>query len=88
MIGKNGKSIYSGAIGDDEFSKTLIGKVDEAGIDHLFYVQNEEPTGTCAALISGPGHRSLIANLAAANTYKKAHLDKGEKNYSKEFEIL
>jgi len=79
MLGNNGKTVYSGAIGKDEFSKTLIEKVNEAGIDHLFYVQDEAPTGTCAVLVSGPGHRSLIANLAAANTYKKTHLDQGKK---------
>ena len=31
-------------------------------------------TGTCAVLING-GERSLVANLAAANTFTSAHLD-------------
>ena len=31
-------------------------------------------TGTCAVLING-GERSLVANLAAANTFTAAHLD-------------
>lgn len=77
MLGNKGNTIYSGAVGEDDFSKTLMDKVNEAGIEPLFYVQNTEPTGTCAALVSGPGHRSLVANLAAANTYKKSHLEKG-----------
>ena len=42
-----------------------------------FYVQNELATGTCASLVSGKGHRSLIANLSAANTFKASHLDDG-----------
>jgi len=74
LLGDKGKTVYSGAIGDDDFAKTLVNKVKEAGIEPLFYVQSELPTGTCAALISGQGHRSLVANLAAANTYKSSFL--------------
>ena len=44
-------------------------------MDAHYYEQNEQPTGTCAACITG-GNRSLVANLAAANCYKKEkHLD-------------
>jgi len=36
-------------------------------------------TGTCAVLVNGDkGHRSLVANLAAANNYKEEHFDKPE----------
>ena len=76
-MGANGSTVYSGAIAGDDFGATLTGKVKEAGIDPEFYIQNELPTGTCAALISGAGHRSLVANLAAANTYKKNFLEQG-----------
>jgi adenosine kinase len=75
MLGAKGKTVYSGAIGKDEFAKTLLQKVEEAAISPLFYAQDELPTGTCAALISGHGHRSLVANLAAANTYKADFLN-------------
>lgn len=37
----------------------------------------ETPTGTCAVLIKDK-ERSLCANLAAANNYKKDHLDSVE----------
>ena len=77
MLGSNGSTVYSGAIGKDDFAKTLLQKVEEAKIEPLFYAQDELPTGTCAALISGPGHRSLVANLAAANTYKADFLNGG-----------
>ena len=77
LLGANGSTVYSGAIAGDDFGATLTGKVKEAGIDPEFYIQNELPTGTCAALISGHGHRSLVANLAAANTYKKNFLEQG-----------
>ena len=35
------------------------------------------PTGTCAVLIKDK-ERSLCANLAAANNYKKTHLESAE----------
>lgn len=40
----------------------------------LFRFKMQVPTGTCAVLING-GERSLVANLAAANTFTPAHLE-------------
>ncbi|KAM3862944.1 adenosine kinase-like [Diretmus argenteus] len=66
---------FFGCIGKDEFGKKLKQKAEEAHIDAQYYEQDEEPTGTCAACITG-ANRSLVANLAAANCYKKdKHLD-------------
>ncbi|XP_062256332.1 adenosine kinase isoform X1 [Platichthys flesus] len=66
---------FFGCIGKDNFGKTLKQKAEEAHIDAHYYEQDEEPTGTCAACITGD-NRSLVANLAAANCYKKdKHLD-------------
>lgn len=49
-------------------------------MDAHYYEQNEQPTGTCAVCITDD-NRSLVANLAAANCYKKEkHLDM-EKNW-------
>ncbi|KAM7408825.1 hypothetical protein PAMA_002511 [Pampus argenteus] len=66
---------YMGCIGKDKFGQILKEKAKEANIDAHYYEQDEEPTGTCAACITGD-NRSLVANLAAANCYKKdKHLD-------------
>uniref|UniRef100_A0A2K6TFM8 Adenosine kinase n=1 Tax=Saimiri boliviensis boliviensis TaxID=39432 RepID=A0A2K6TFM8_SAIBB len=71
---------FFGCIGIDKFGEILKRKAAEAHVDAHYYEQNEQPTGTCAACITG-GNRSLIANLAAANCYKKEkHLDL-EKNW-------
>ena len=44
----------------------------------LFYVQQEGPTSTCAALINGnEGHRSMISSLNGANTYPFRYLKQG-----------
>ncbi|XP_026134006.1 adenosine kinase-like isoform X1 [Carassius auratus] len=66
---------FFGCIGKDKFGKILKEKAEEAHVDAHYYEQSEEPTGTCAACITGD-NRSLVANLAAANCYKKEkHLD-------------
>ncbi|XP_069044976.1 adenosine kinase isoform X3 [Lepisosteus oculatus] len=66
---------FFGCIGTDKFGEILKRKAEEAHVDAHYYEQSEEPTGTCAACITGD-NRSLVANLAAANCYKKEkHLD-------------
>ncbi|OBS72340.1 hypothetical protein A6R68_13087, partial [Neotoma lepida] len=71
---------FFGCIGIDKFGEILKSKAAEAHVDAHYYEQNEQPTGTCAACITG-SNRSLVANLAAANCYKKEkHLDL-EKNW-------
>ncbi|XP_013863116.1 adenosine kinase b isoform X4 [Austrofundulus limnaeus] len=76
MIQKPHKvATFFGCIGKDHFGEILKKKAEEAHVDAHYYEQNEEPTGTCAACITGD-NRSLVANLAAANCYKKEkHLD-------------
>jgi len=69
---------FFGCIGNDKFGEILKKKAEEAHVDAHYYNQEEEPTGTCAACITG-ANRSLVANLAAANCYKKdKHLDLDE----------
>lgn len=66
---------FFGCIGNDKFGEILKRKTAEANVDAHYYEQDKEPTGTCAACITGD-YRSLVANLAAANCYKKdKHLD-------------
>ncbi|KAM6951669.1 adenosine kinase b isoform 2-T2 [Aplochiton taeniatus] len=76
MIQKPHKvATFFGCIGTDHFGEILKRKADECHVDAHYYEQTEEPTGTCAACITGD-NRSLVANLAAANCYKKEkHLD-------------
>ncbi|XP_059802833.1 adenosine kinase-like isoform X2 [Hypanus sabinus] len=66
---------FFGCIGRDKFGDILKKKAEEAHVDAHYYEQSDQPTGTCAACITGD-NRSLVANLAAANCYKREkHLD-------------
>jgi len=68
---------YIGCIGNDQFGKTLKGAAENDGVTTHYLVDPTTPTGTCAALIKNK-ERSLVANLSAANNYKKSHFDSAE----------
>jgi adenosine kinase len=69
-----GATAFLGAVGTDEYGQTLEKCASEDGVLCLYQKNPEIPTGTCAVLING-GERSLVANLAAANTFSESHLD-------------
>ena len=82
MLGDSSNCVFTGAIGKDEFGRLLMKQCDEARVESLLYVQQEEPTSTCAALINGnEGHRSMVSHLSGANTYPKDYLLQGEKTH-------
>jgi adenosine kinase len=77
ILGDSGSSSYMGAIGNDAFGETLEQCASQDGV-RTHYLKNESmPTGTCAVLIH-ENERSLVANLAAANTFTTDHLETPE----------
>lgn len=60
---------FFGCIGKDNFGEILKKKAEEAHVDAHYYEQNEEPTGTCAACITGD-NRSVSS---LASTTNKQH---------------
>jgi adenosine kinase len=77
MLMSTGATAYFGAIGSDAYGETLSKCVAEDGVLACYQKSTDTPTGTCAVLING-GERSLVANLAAANTFNAAHLETSE----------
>jgi adenosine kinase len=74
MIQCPGATAYMGAVGQDEYGETLEKCATEDGVLVHYQKSSTVPTGTCAVLIHG-GERSLIANLAAANSFSAIHLE-------------
>ncbi|CAM9215317.1 unnamed protein product, partial [Lampetra fluviatilis] len=76
MIGHPCKAAtFFGCVGEDAFGATLRRKAEEAGVDARYQVTRSAATGSCAVCVTGD-NRSLVANLAAANSYvKEQHLD-------------
>jgi adenosine kinase len=59
--------------GTDENSKILRRSAEGNGVKVAYVEDATTPTGTCAALVTGK-HRTLVANIAAANNFKEEHL--------------
>mmetsp|Transcript_31357 Transcript_31357/g.64971 ORF Transcript_31357/g.64971 Transcript_31357/m.64971 type:complete len:341 (-) Transcript_31357:111-1133(-) len=74
MIQKPGSTAYFGAIAADKFGDQLESSASDDGVRVELQKTPDIATGTCAVLING-GERSLVANLAAANTFTPAHLE-------------
>ncbi|CAN6581023.1 unnamed protein product [Malus baccata var. baccata] len=66
-----------GSIGKDKYGEEMKKNSKLAGVNVHYYEDETAPTGTCAVCVVG-SHRSLVANLSAANCYKIEHLRKPE----------
>ncbi|CAH2043144.1 unnamed protein product, partial [Iphiclides podalirius] len=64
---------YFGCVGHDEYAQILKERAEADGVRVHYQVTDEAPTGTCAVLVTGT-HRSLCANLAAAQRFTPDHL--------------
>lgn len=77
MIQKPNTAVFFGAVGQDKYSKILEEKARSDGVNVQYQYTDAAPTGTCGVLITGT-HRSLCANLAAANYFTLDHIEKSE----------
>ncbi|VVD00605.1 unnamed protein product [Leptidea sinapis] len=68
---------YFGCVGKDDYARILKERAEAEGVTVRYQVTDEAPTGTCAVLVTGH-HRSLCANLAAAQKFTPDHLEKEE----------
>jgi len=71
--GISGSTTFLGCIGKDEFGEKLANCAKTDGVSTNYMIDETTATGTCAVLVKD-AERSLIANLAAANNFKKEHL--------------
>lgn len=74
MLQTPDSTAYIGCVGKDKFGQQLRDGASGDGVAVHYLEDPDTPTGTCAVLIKDK-ERSLIANLAAANNYKKEHWD-------------
>ena len=73
MLQRQFATSYIGCTGKDKFGKQLEEQALKAGVKVRYMLHDDQPTGTCACLITEKV-RSLVANLGAANSYKRDHL--------------
>jgi len=77
ILEKPNVTAYFGCVGKDKFANILEEKAKANGVDVRYQHIAEEPTGTCAVLVTNT-HRSLCANLAAAIHFSIEHIQKEE----------
>lgn len=68
---------YMGCVGNDDNMHKMKESVEtKSGVKAVYQIDASHPTGTCGVLVSGHGkYRSLVANLGAADHFKKSHLE-------------
>jgi len=72
--GMNDATAFMGCVGSDAYAKNIEDCASKDGVLVHYMKDESAPTGTCAVLVKD-GERSLCANLAAANNFKKTHLE-------------
>lgn len=65
---------FFGCVGNDEYARKLEEKARADGVNVVYQRSDVLPTGTCAVALTGH-HRSLCANLAAANSFTIDHIN-------------
>jgi len=75
MLNKPNMTAYFGAVGADAYAEQMKAQATKDGVNVQYMTVPDLPTGTCAVLVTADGERSLIANLAAANSFKATHLE-------------
>ncbi|KAH8306090.1 hypothetical protein KR018_001232 [Drosophila ironensis] len=71
------RACFGGAVGKDKLSDRIYKRAKANGLQTLYQVREELPTGSCAVLING-ANRSLVANLGAASLFTEDWLDEEE----------
>lgn len=81
ILRKPSVAIFFGCVGTDEYADILEKAARADGVNVIYQRNETVPTGTCAVAITDH-HRSLCANLAAANTFTIDHIEANRKALS------
>lgn len=65
---------FFGCVGNDDYAQKLEEKAFSDGVNVVYQRNELLQTGTCAVALTGH-HRSLCANLAAANAFTIDHIN-------------
>lgn len=74
IIKKPDVAVFFGCVGVDNYAEILETRARSDGVNVRYQKRPEFETGKCAVLITGK-HRSLIADLAAANNFSEDHIE-------------
>lgn len=77
LLGKKNATSFFGCVGKDNMADILRKKAEEVGVNVKYMEYDGQPTGVCAAIITGE-ERSLVSSLGAANYFREEHFDESE----------
>lgn len=77
IVKKKNVAVFFGCVGKDEHAKILEERARQDGVNVRYQKKEDHRSGKCAVLITGK-HRSLIADLGAANHFTEDHLTESE----------
>lgn len=77
IIKQRNVAAFFGCVGEENFAQILEDRARGDGVNVRYQKKGAYLTGKCAVLITGK-HRSLIADLGAANHFSEDHLSEGE----------
>lgn len=70
-------AVFFGCVGTDNYADILETRARSDGVDVRYQKKGEHETGKCAVLVTGK-HRSLVADLGAANHFTEDHIQTEE----------
>ncbi|KEQ78401.1 Ribokinase-like protein [Aureobasidium pullulans EXF-150] len=70
----SGSVLYLGCVGRDSYADILRSACHQAGVDAEYLVDDSQPTGRCAVIVTDD-NRTCCTDLGAANCYKLKHLE-------------
>ena len=79
IMKKPNVAVFFGCVGEDNYCNILQTRARADGVNVRYQTKKDVSTGKCAVLITGK-HRSLIADLAAANCFSEDHIMDKENN--------
>lgn len=77
IIKEKNVAVFFGCVGEDKHASILEERAKNDGVNVRYQKKKEHETGKCAVLITGK-HRSLIADLGAANHFSEDHIQESE----------
>lgn len=78
ILQKPNVTTFFGCVSDDKYAKILKERAAKNGVNVQFQYNPDKPTGRCAVLVTESVHRSLCADLGAAEQFTVDHIKKPE----------
>jgi sugar/nucleoside kinase (ribokinase family) len=81
------KTLFTGAIGADEFGNDLKRQMQDFSIEENLYINKENATGSCVVLVTPDGERTMNTDLGASCLYDESAIPYEKLKQTKIFHV-